>query len=308
MNRLKMKEAIPLTYDFMFKEVFGSEKRISITTYFISKYLNINYQKLIGKVKLLNKSLVKDNIKDKAQEVDLIVETDNGIINIELNMRKYKYLIARNLSYLCRIYGNQLSKGDHYLTYKKALQINFDNFSLFKPNKVKRVYLFTSQDEDKMIYSDLIEIHHVDMEYCQKICYTKNNRTFIEEWVRLLQCKSMKEIRKVAGEVIMNDEVREEFITEIEELNNDPRLMGLYYDRKHHEEQVLLGAVELAKEEALEEGLKQGIIQGTKEGVKQGIIETAKKMLALGAETSFIKKATLLNEKELNNLLKEKDV
>ena len=303
MNKLKTKTTIPLTYDFMFKEVFGSQKRIKITTYFIARYLKIDYHKLIGKVKLLNKQLTKDNIKDKTQEVDLMVYINNKIINIELNMQKYPYLIARNLAYLCRIYGNQLNHQNDYLDYKKVLQINFDNFSFFKPKKVRREYLLTSKDQDNIIYSKLIEIHHVDMEYCRKICYSENKRSFVEDWVRLLHCNNLKEIKKVAGEVIMNEEVREEFVSEVEKLNMNPRLMGLYYDREHHEKQVLKGVIEIAKEEAKEEGLQLGIKQGIEQERNQTNLKLAKKMIAEGFDIEFIKKFTSLSKKDLKEFL-----
>ncbi len=295
MNKLKTKTTIPLTYDFMFKEVFGSQKRIKITTYFIARYLKIDYHKLIGKVILLDKQLTKDNIKDKSQEVDLIVHINDKIINIELNMQKYPYLIARNLAYLCRIYGNQLNHQNDYLDYKKVLQINFDNFSFFKPKKVRREYLLTSKDQDNIIYSKLIEIHHVDMEYCRKICYSENKRSFVEDWVRLLQCNNLKEIKKVAGEIIMNEEVREEFVSEVEKLNMNPRLMGLYYDREHHEKQVLKGVIEIAKEESLQLGIKQG--------QNQTNFKIAKKMIAEGFDIELIKKFTSLTKKEIKELL-----
>ncbi len=303
MNKLKTKTTIPLTYDFMFKEVFGSQKRIKITTYFIARYLKIDYHKLIGKVILLDKQLTKDNIKDKSQEVDLIVHINDKIINIELNMQKYPYLIARNLAYLCRIYGNQLNHQNDYLDYKKVLQINFDNFSFFKPKKVRREYLLTSKDQDNIIYSKLIEIHHVDMEYCRKICYSENKRSFVEDWVRLLQCNNLKEIKKVAGEIIMNEEVREEFVSEVEKLNMNPRLMGLYYDREHHEKQVLKGVIEIAKEEAKEEGLQLGIKQGIEQERNQTNLKLAKKMIAEGFDIEFIKKFTSLSKKEIKKLL-----
>ncbi len=307
MNKLKTKTTIPLTYDFMFKEVFGSQKRIKITTYFIARYLKIDYHKLIGKVILLDKQLTKDNIKDKSQEVDLIVHINDKIINIELNMQKYPYLIARNLAYLCRIYGNQLNHQNDYLDYKKVLQINFDNFSFFKPKKVRREYLLTSKDQDNIIYSKLIEIHHVDMEYCRKICYSENKRSFVEDWVRLLQCNNLKEIKKVAGEIIMNEEVREEFVSEVEKLNMNPRLMGLYYDREHHEKQVLKGVIEIATKKATKKALKEGLQLGIKQGIEQERNQTnlkiAKKMIAEGFDIELIKKFTSLSKKEIKELL-----
>lgn len=55
------KEIISLTYDFMFKALFGNPKNIKILTRFLSDYFNIDYEVLEGKVKILNNELIKNN-------------------------------------------------------------------------------------------------------------------------------------------------------------------------------------------------------------------------------------------------------
>ena len=54
-----------------------------------------------------------------------------------------------------------------------------------------------------------------------------------------------------------------------------------------------------AKEEGMEEGLVEGRAEGKAEGKQEEKLETAKKMLELGAEIDFIEKATGLKKEEI---------
>ena len=46
--------------------------------------------------------------------MDVLVKTDDGIYNIEVNTDIYNYLHRRNLAYISNRYGNGLKVGEPY--------------------------------------------------------------------------------------------------------------------------------------------------------------------------------------------------
>ena len=66
-----------------------------------------------------------------------------------------------------------------------------------------------------------------------------------------------------------------------------------------------------AKEEGMEEGLvegrAEGRVEGRAEGKQEEKLETAKKMLELGAEIDFIEKATGLKREEILKLKEDEE-
>jgi len=143
---------IPLTYDFMFKALFGNPKNIKILTRFLSDYFNIEYSKLEGRVKILNSELIKKNKHDKKKSVDVIVELDNNeIINVEMNANNnYPGLIYRNTAYICKIFEEQYTKSDDYKETKKCIQINFNTFSITEEKRKRVIYQLMDNEKQKI--------------------------------------------------------------------------------------------------------------------------------------------------------------
>jgi len=76
-NEKNQVELMHLTYDFMFKAVFGNENNIGALTQLISDYLEIDINKIKGKVRIMNSELIKNNKNDKKKCVDIIVEIND---------------------------------------------------------------------------------------------------------------------------------------------------------------------------------------------------------------------------------------
>ena len=107
-NKTKLMD---LTYDFMFKAVFGNATNMKALTLLISNYFKIDFNEIEGKVRIMNSELLKNDKKDKKKCVDIIVEiNDNEILNIEMNANRgneWSTTIERNTAYICKIFSEQ---------------------------------------------------------------------------------------------------------------------------------------------------------------------------------------------------------
>ena len=93
-----------------------------------------------------------------------------------------------------------------------------------------------------------------------------------------------------------NEEVRKAK-EEYDRITADKELMSLVIAEKI-DEWDKNAMIRIAREEGIERGMKKGI----KKGKQEANIETAKKMLELGAEIEFIEKATGLKRGEILKL------
>ena len=86
-TKLKKGQIIPLTFDYMFTEIFNDEDNICILEEFISFYLDIPLNEVRGNLKLLSRKLKMESKIESKKEVDLLLNLNGEKINIELNNR-----------------------------------------------------------------------------------------------------------------------------------------------------------------------------------------------------------------------------
>ena len=297
---IKEKTIIPLTYDFMFKALFGNKKNIKILTQFLSDYFNMDYKYLEGKIKILNSELIKNNKKDKKKSVDVIIELNkNEIINLEMNAnRNYPGLIERNTAYICKIYSEQFMTDDEYNKTKKCIQINFNNFSVTK-RKMEKVIYKLYDTKDKNVLTENLEIHHIDIDYINKICYNETIKEKLNVWVKILKATNLEEIEKRSYYM---GEIGKNLVDEVERLSNDEHIIGLY-DGELHERKVRASILSFERQKAKEEGFNEGIDEGIKHGIEQGIEQGIKQGMEKGIEQGMTKGISQEKEEIAKNMI-----
>lgn len=261
-----------LTYDFMFKAVFANEKNIKVLTKLISDYFNIDIDKIQGKVRIMNSELIKNNKYDKKKCVDIIVElNEKEILNIEMNTNKYDSELAtieRNTAYICKIFSEQYRSGDKYNKTKRCVQINFNNFGISGEKEGKSIFMLRDEEGENELTKNL-EIHYINMEYINEMCYNEFTESSLVKWVRLLKSKSMEEL-KMRSE-FMDNEMKEDFISEVERLSNDKHIIGLY-DAELEDEIMKNTIRECSLEEGIEQNKKEVIINMLKDNMDINLI------------------------------------
>lgn len=230
---------VPISFDPVFKEVFGNEKYPNNTAYLASILLDIPYEDI--KNKIVFKSLRHNDIriKDKKCEKDIVflVNVSEGYkINIEVNMSKsgIQAIIARNYYYVANLFGGGLREADEYSEIRTTIQYNLNNFSIDKENsKLERN--FVMRDEDGVLSSKL-EISHLNIAEMAKLWYDKSTKWHDERSKKLSGLSALiLETNKVMFHEILNaldmpDDVDKDIGRIVEDMNYDDELNVRYYN------------------------------------------------------------------------------
>ena len=80
-----------------------------------------------------------------------------------MNKVYYKALLIKNNDYRSKLISESLKSGEEYNNQKQVIQINFDNYSLYKGNKI--IYEFKMLEKDTMEeeYDGESISYHVDL-------------------------------------------------------------------------------------------------------------------------------------------------
>ena len=271
--------------DRAFKEVFLKPDNSDLLKALLEFILKIKIDKLeIKKTELLSGNV---NIKDK--RVDAIVHTGNKKIEIEINSQNKDYLHTRSTAYICNIYQSNASVGDTYNEDTDIIQVNL-TWGLGRNNEEMKIYKIMNEKGE--LYVKNFIIYEINMDYYDKIWYSKN-----EDEIKKNQYMIMLDLDKKELKSMPKDKIVDKYITNVTIVNDDPefqKYMSEEEDKKKIQNSLL--------SEAKEEGISQGISQGYTSGINDGIKQTAKNLLLMNMPIEDISKATGLSIEEINKL------
>ena len=271
--------------DRAFKEVFLKPDNSDLLKALLEFILKIKIDKLeIKKTELLSGNV---NIKDK--RVDAIVHTGNKKIEIEINSQNKDYLHTRSTAYICNIYQSNASVGDTYNEDTDIIQVNL-TWGLGKNNEEMKIYKIMNEKGE--LYVKNFIIYEINMDYYDKIWYSKN-----EEEIKKNQYMIMLDLNKKELKNMPKDKIVDKYITNVTIVNDDPefqKYMSEEEDKRKIQNSLL--------SEAKEEGISQGISQGYTSGINDGIKQTAKNLLSMNMPIEDISKATGLSIEEIKKI------
>ena len=274
--------------DRAFKEVFLNPNNGDLLKALLEFILKIKIDELeIKKTELLSGNV---NIKDK--RVDAIVHTGNKKIEIEINSQNKDYLHTRSTAYICNIYQSNASVGDTYNEDTDIIQVNL-TWGLGRNNDEMKIYKLMNEKGE--LYVKNFIIYEINMDYYDKIWYSKN-----EEEIKKNQYMIMLDLDKKELENMPKDKIVDKYITNVTIVNDDPefqKYMSEEEDKKKIQNSLL--------SEAKEEGISQGISQGYTSGINDGIKQTAKNLLSMNMPIEDISKATGLSIEEIKKISNE---
>ena len=271
-------------YDKAFKEIMMKEENFEI----LKKVLESILEVTIEKIELQPLHIPTGNIHLKGKEVDLLVVTNQGKIEVEVNTYYNDYVRVRNFSYITNIYNNQVTVGDKYSEDTNVVQINL-NYGI-PDTKYRRIYKV--RDEEGKEYIKNFYIYEINMEKLKKIWYDKNELEIEKNKYLLMLDMEIKDIKKLP-----KDKVVREYMEKIEKLNNDP--MFINWITKEKDEQMIKNT---QLYNATQEGINIGISQGINQGLQKRNIEIAKSMLKKNMDIEDIIDITGLSKEEIKKL------
>ena len=271
--------------DFVFKNIFGSEKHPNILISFLNATLKP--KDLITEVEIKNTDLNKGYIEDKFSRLDVKATTSNNeIINIEIQLKNEYNMIKRSLYYWSKLYSEQLNEGEDYSLLKRTICINILNFKYLKTRMFHSVYRMKEIHTNEEL-SDIEEIHFIEI---PKLEDGSDEKDMLVAWIEFLKNPESEKVRSLEMSV---DEIRDAK-DELIKMSNDDTQRELYEMRA----KTLRDKIS-----ALNEAERKGIKKGREEGEKNKAIEIAKSLIDLGLDKESIAKSTGLDLWEVEKLM-----
>ena len=275
--------------DRAFKEVFLNPNNSDLLKALLEFILKIKIDKLeIKKTELLSGNV---NIKDK--RVDAIVHTGNKKIEIEINSQNKDYLHTRSTAYICNIYQSNASVGDTYNEDTDIIQVNL-TWGLGRNNDEMKIYKIMNEKGE--LYVKNFIIYEINMDYYDKIWYSKN-----EDEIKKNQYMIMLDLDKKELENMPKDKIVDKYITNVTIVNDDPEFQK-YMSEEEDKKKIQNSLLSEAKEEGISQGYTSGINDGISKGENKKTIEIAKNMLKKNMSIEDISDITGLSIEEINKL------
>ena len=277
--------------DRAFKEVFLNPDNSDLLKALLEFILKIKIDKLeIKKTELLSGNV---NIKDK--RVDAIVHTGNKKIEIEINSQNKDYLHTRSTAYICNIYQSNASVGDTYNEDTDIIQVNL-TWGLGRNNEEMKIYKIMNEKGE--LYVKNFIIYEINMDYYDKIWYSKN-----EDEIKKNQYMIMLDLDKKELKSMPKDKIVDKYITNVTIVNDDPEFQK-YMSEEEDKKKIQNSLLSEAKEEGISQGYTSGINDGISKGENKKSIEIAKNMLKKNMSIEDISDITGLSIEEINKLSK----
>ena len=275
-------EMIPLTFDPIFKGVFGNN--IDLLKRFLNEVLELDLDVREMNVRLLNTELPKQNIREYQKRIDIYLCINNNIyIDIEINRSNFKRVKLRNYLYGSKTYSMLLESGDNISEledkYFWQLNLNTEDKSVDYGEDIIVRYSLTK----KSIYLDQDKIVLKFLEYYKKLYYTdKNELNEAGIWLAGLMSTNFVELFDIYSNILESDDLSN-FIKGVID-------MSLENFNIHEWEKEKLDA--LVYYNHYKDGLSEGFEDGFEHGIEENTINTIKEMLKNNASYDFISKVT----------------
>ena len=280
-NIITEKKFYSLGNDIIFKNTFNTKE--SLIRLF-NETLNLK----VFEIYHSNIELGVDNIKERRKYLDLILDTDEGIINVEVNHDYKSEIPNRNLLYFCKLISSSVKRSKSYLSIKKHIQLNitwnlkkYFNYDI-SDRKIIKCYIKDDETNIKL-NDDIFEIIHINMDYYVNVWYhgdIKKENPFL----LLLAANTQDDMDKISK----GDKIMKELSDKVKKLNQDSDIIDVIIE---NEDELITNTI-----------YEKGINDGINQGINQGIIQTAKNLLQMNMPLKDISKATGLNINEIKKL------
>ncbi|MEF9960984.1 MAG: Rpn family recombination-promoting nuclease/putative transposase [Niameybacter sp.] len=268
--------------DFVFKNIFGSEKHPEILISFLNAILQP--AEPIVEVEIKGTDIAKHFIEDKYSRLDIkAVTSHQEIINIEIQLKNEHNMVKRSLYYLSKMYEEQLGEGDDYASLKRTICINILNFKYLKTEVFHTGYRLKEIQSNEEL-TDVIEIHFIEI---PKLPKDSDETDMLVAWTEFLKDPESEKVRNLELTI---QEVREAK-SELIRMSNNEEQRAMYEMRA----KILKDKVS-----ALNKAREEGEVIG----IEKGIEKVARALLDV-LDDKMIATKTGLSEQEIAKLRQE---
>lgn len=286
-------------YDCTFKSIVLDDDLKEFICFIVHNITGIDYNELLGG-DFSNTEFIIRYFDDKKRVSDVILKTDNYIINIEANLEYYNGLFIKNNSYYQSILTSLYKKGKDYLNVRKAVQININDFCLkdvYPRQKISKYVLKDIKYNNEFIENDT-EKYYVDLVTLDRMCRKRKYKNLekLEKYLLMFRIRDLNLLKEIG-----DDEVLKKVVAKIEEINEDEELIGVY-DKEVEDAKILRTRLEGARLDGIVEGEKIGYDLGERSGYEMGMIKWAKSLIKNNIDVNKISSLTGLSINKIKSL------
>ena len=240
------------------------------------------------------------NTAIRRKYLDLLLDSKEATVNIEVNGFNKKYIHPRNTSFICDCYSNYTLVNEEYTEDKDIIQINF-SYGI-KGNIPIRKYMIMDKYKKKFVKNFII--YEVNMDYCLQFWYnrnkqevdkTENLKNIIKYKYYIMLSLNLKELKELIK--LTKDERIVKYMEELKKVNSNPKFRE--YITEEQDKEFILNSV---RHEGEARGQKIGEARGEKKGILKSKLETAKNMLKDKVNINTISKYTGLSLSQIKNI------
>ena len=289
---LKEDEVIPLTYDRVFKLIFGDANHLER----LNLLLSVTLKKKVEVIKLYPNDLLDDNRVNKKNEVDLLCKLDGEYVSIEINTNLNQEVVDRNIAFVSRLMSKDLKPGEEYSDISRYYQINIDvEDFLGVPYEVCHLV----GDNTNKLVTDRAEFYFINVKHFAEICYNEGGKglTDFEKLYGMIGTNS----KSVIDVLTKDNKILKDIGDMVKKYSNDDELL-FYYDR---EERMLHDAKRKVEDDLTKKFEKQLIEKleaNTEEVTEKTTLDMARRMKKEKASLDFISKVTGISIQEIEKM------
>ena len=291
MQRLEIKKIN--ARDSIVKKIFTStEDGLKYLSKIVCKVLDISEEDVTFTLLHPDVSVNENSVNS---EVDVALESNEILVNVEVNSVRSRKNERKNDMYICHLVLRQTRNAkDYSKKFKKVYQINLNTYSVTNDDR----FIVRSRLLDDKTYEEIhsfFEIYDINLAKILDKDYTiiKKDEKSLEKLLYLLISDDERLIKKVYD----GDDFMAKIIREVKNSSDDFDNL-LRYNRD-----VIFDGNE--KEEAFEDGVERGVKKGYKLGVEQNKIDVAKAMLQESCDVNLICRVTKLSLDQIEKLKEE---
>mgnify|MGYP003296391574 CR=1 FL=1 len=280
-------------YDRPFKEVILSKKNEDLLKWFLEDILKVKVEELEVQTIEMNNG----NINVRRKYVDVMLKTNVGKIEIEINACSAPYIHPRNMAFISNIYSNHTLVGQDYSEEVPIIQINFS----YGMKDTEKMRVYKMRDESGKEYVKNLIIYEINMEYYKEIWDNKDEEEIEKNKYYIMLDLEEKEIEKISKK----DRMVERFMEELKKVNSNPEFQA-YMTYEEDQAKIFNSRMKESERIGMEKGMRKGMEKGIKQGLQQGIeqekIEIAKNMKRDGIHINKIMEYTSLSKEKIDSL------
>ena len=294
-QRLATPEYLDLTCDWAFKYLFQNHPDLLIAL------LNDILNEEISSVEFRNTELTEVAPSDKRILFDLLCQTPNGTILVEMQKASRFDQRDRLLFYGSRLVTRQVKRGDEDYVLAPVKVICIMNYEDEHPNSPEDKILYhyrTQEIETGEPFGSQMSFFLLELPRVMR--YTDENESPIAGWCRIFRNFAIFAKSRLEKDARFSKLERAMRISGLDDKEIDNYFSDMMTEKEMRP--YIKGAEQQGYRKGFKAGTEQGRAEGVEEGIEKGIEKVAKSLLSLGIPVEQIGIATGLSHERIETL------